>query len=675
MKSKKLVIISLIILLILGSVGVFYFFNNEDKTTSLSLIDKQWIESNKNDVVDLSIFTGVNVLSDKGEGIVFDFLDDLKNETTLTFNNVAYQISEQPKTDYAFKLVDKQSENQLLLYRDNEIILSKESKVYSNIEEIKSKKIGVLKGSKDRIDKYLPGNTIEEYDTYDVLLTKIEDGTVELAIVPKLIYLNLVLSNENISIAYNITDVTNDYVLNLGSNERLNEILTKYFKNWRNNKFEKLYNKYMYSSLISNLGIDEKEKADFKGKSYTYGYSTKLPYDTVIDNKFLGINNNILTKFSDLTEIEIIYKKYNSYEDLKKAFNNNEIDFFFNTYSDDTFEIDNQKNEYNLNEKAVVLTNKNITINSIETLSGELVLTIKNTAISKELQEKGINVKEFSNLNDIISSSSNSDIIVIDSETYNYYVSNKSLKYKNVYTYQMNSNYGFVISNKPQNEIFTKLFDAYLRLMPANELITNGYNELINVKMIPIIIKYISIALAVLISICLIIYLILTIKNSKAKKEKVFTKEDKLRYIDMLTSLKNRNYLNDNLQRWDNSEIYPQAIVIIDLNNIAYINDNYGHEEGDKIIGEAANILIKSQLANTDIMRTNGNEFLIYMVSYDEKQVVSYTKKLSKEFKELSHKFGAAIGYSMIFDGIKTIDDAINEATLDMKSNKEEANN
>ena len=194
MKSKKLVIISLIILLILGSVGVFYFFNNEDKTTSLSLIDKQWIESNKNDVVDLSIFTGVNVLSDKGEGIVFDFLDDLKNETTLTFNNVAYQISEQPKTDYAFKLVDKQSENQLLLYRDNEIILSKESKVYSNIEEIKSKKIGVLKGSKDRIDKYLPGNTIEEYDTYDVLLTKIEDGTVELAIVPKLIYLNLVLS-------------------------------------------------------------------------------------------------------------------------------------------------------------------------------------------------------------------------------------------------------------------------------------------------------------------------------------------------------------------------------------------------------------------------------------------------------------------------------------------------
>ena len=72
-------------------------------------------------------------------------------------------------------------------------------------------------------------------------------------------------------------------------------------------------------------------------------------------------------------------------------------------------------------------------------------------------------------------------------------------------------------------------------------------------------------------------------------------------------------------------------------------------------------------------MRTNGNEFLIYLVNYDEKQVISYIRKLNKELKDLSHGFGAAIGYSMINDGLKTIDDAINEATLDMKTNKEEA--
>ena len=80
-------------------------------------------------------------------------------------------------------------------------------------------------------------------------------------------------------------------------------------------------------------------------------------------------------------------------------------------------------------------------------------------------------------------------------------------------------------------------------------------------------------------------------------------------------------------------------------------------------------------MEKTEIMRTNGNEFLIYLVEYDEKQVISYIRKLTKEFKDLSHGFGAALGYSMITDGLKTIDDAINEATLDMKSNKEESSN
>ena len=126
------------------------------------------------------------------------------------------------------------------------------------------------------------------------------------------------------------------------------------------------------------------------------------------------------------------------------------------------------------------------------------------------------------------------------------------------------------------------------------------------------------------------------------------------------------------MEKWDNSGIYPQAIVIVDLNNVAYINDNYGHEEGDKVIKEAASILIQTQIENTEIIRTNGNEFLVYMVEYDEKHVVSYIRKVNKELKELSHGFGAAIGYSMIVDELKTIDDAINEATIDMKNNKEE---
>ena len=88
------------------------------------------------------------------------------------------------------------------------------------------------------------------------------------------------------------------------------------------------------------------------------------------------------------------------------------------------------------------------------------------------------------------------------------------------------------------------------------------------------------------------------------------------------------------------------------------------------VIKKAASILIVNQEANTDVVRTDGNEFLIYMVGYDEQDVVNYIRKIYKEVKELPYGFGASIGYSMILDDVKTVDDAINEATIDMRNKK-----
>ena len=159
----------------------------------------------------------------------------------------------------------------------------------------------------------------------------------------------------------------------------------------------------------------------------------------------------------------------------------------------------------------------------------------------------------------------------------------------------------------------------------------------------------------------------------KAKHLKIAKKiknEDKVKYIDLLTSLKNRNYLTENMEVWNNNKIYPQTMIVIDLNNIAFLNDTKGYEAGDQQITALANILIKTQLDNSDIMRTNGNEFLVYLVGYQQKHVVNYIHKLNKEFKKLPYEYGAAIGYSMITDDIKTIEDAINEALEDMKKQK-----
>ena len=92
----------------------------------------------------------------------------------------------------------------------------------------------------------------------------------------------------------------------------------------------------------------------------------------------------------------------------------------------------------------------------------------------------------------------------------------------------------------------------------------------------------------------------------------------------------------------------------------------------DELIKKAAAILINTQLEKSEMVRSDGNEFLIYLIGYSKTQINSYVQKLSRELEKLPYGFGAAFGYSMIDDEIKTIDDAINEATINMRKDKEQ---
>ena len=183
-----------------------------------------------------------------------------------------------------------------------------------------------------------------------------------------------------------------------------------------------------------------------------------------------------------------------------------------------------------------------------------------------------------------------------------------------------------------------------------------------------------TIKLAKYIIVLIVVIIIVTFLLIKSKKRVVLNTKiknnEKIRYVDMLTSLKNRNYLNDKIETWNQNTIYPQTVIVLDLNNVKYLNDTFGHEEGDRQIKAAANALFKTQLENSELIRTDGNEFMIYLVGYSEKQIVSYIKKLLKEFKKLPYEYGVALGYSMINDDLKLVEDAFNEATIQMRKNK-----
>ena len=677
MKKKKWLIIVVAAIIILLSGGLFLVFNNRDKDTTLTILEKRWIENNKNKIIDFGILNDVAILNNSGEGVFFDFLDSLETTTGLDFNKISYDYGSEINNEYTFNVVDKVENNDILIYTDNYVILSKNNIKYNKLTDINNLTLGVLSENIEEVNNYINNSNLlfKSFDSADELITEIdsEETDIDAIVLPKLLFLGKEFENK-IYINYNIIEMQDNYVISLGSIDKLNDIITKYYKKWYKEQYDKSYSKYFTSTYFSKYEVDEQTKAKFRSKRYVYGFINNSPFDKNFENTLLGINSSIISDFSKLSNVEVSYKEFNSFDKLLNDFNSNNIDFYFDMYSPKEYKMDIYKTVSAYDEQIVIITDisNNITINSTSSLKGKKVATLKDTKISDFLKKVGAEVINYNSVEELSRINEENTLIALDLLTYNYYSKNEFKNQKIDYQFTLDSEYSYIIRDVEENEIFQNFLDFYLSFANEKELINKGYYNAIKQNNNLYLAKNIIIGIIIFI-ISIIVYTI--IKKTKYKKKNTMKKEDKIRYIDMLTSLKNRNYLNDSIERWEESEVYPQAIIIVDLNNVAYINDNYGHQEGDNVIKEAANILITAQLENSDIIRTNGNEFLIYLIEYDEKQVVSYMRKLNKEFKELSYGFGAAIGYSMITDAIKTIDDAINEATLDMRNNKEELNN
>lgn len=678
MTKKQVIItsITLIVILILGWV-FYYFFLNQDEKSTLTIVEKKWIEKNKNNIVDIGIINNIPIFNYDGEGVFFEFIKKIEKDTGLEFNEISYDLGSTETPEYAFKIKEKADDNDISIYEDNYAIVSKNKVVYNDLEDIPAMTIGVTKNNLENINFYLYDNKNIQYKVFDnetSLFNEINsnNSSVQAIVVPKTIYLNYINKNK-LNINYNITDAKLNFVLSLGNEKKLNTIIKKYYKKWYKDEYKEQYNKYFLSNYFNFNNIYEDKVAKFRSKQYNYGFISYAPFSTSVDGKLVGISNEYMSQFASLANIEIKYKEYKSLHDLIKDFNENKVDLFFNTSSQNKFDMDVYNTISAVDENISIVTHENndIIIKSLSSLKDKEVYVIAGSQAVSHLKGYGIVTREVNNFDNILDKLNEDSIIAIDTKAFDIYRHNKLDKFKIAYSFSLKNNYSYAIRDIKDNEVFSKFFNFYISFVDGKKIENNVTYDMYvpNVKnhLLQYLLGFVIGCGVVVAGITVIVK-----KPFKKNRKSIISKENKIKYIDMLTSLKNRNYLNSAIEKWDESEIYPQTIMIIDLNNIAYINDNYGHEEGDNVIKQAANILITTQVENSEIMRTNGNEFLVYMVNYDEKQVITYIRKLTKEFKELSHGFGAAIGYSMIIDGLKTIDDAINEATLDMKSNKEE---
>ncbi len=668
--KKKL--IGLIVLLAVIGLGVGgYFILRDEETSSFTSAEQRWLDTNKNDVVNIYLPRNIAAFTYMGKGVFFDFIDYLETRTELSFKEYSYDDSQDK--EYVIELVDFLNDNQVPIFSDSYVILTKEKTDYAAPEEIEGFTLGVLASDQENASKYLENASIEyvTFETEEAMLEDFqkEDTTLNGILGLKSLYLDEILTYDY-HIGYHLLDMTKTYALTLNGDTTLNDIVKKTFETWKHDFFEESYRTQLLNTYFEFKEITEKEKIKLREKTYVYAFSESGIYDRLLSGNLKGMNYHLIKSFAEFANIDMEYEKsYKSKKDLVEAFQSDQVDFFFHDYSGEMKKVHYTGTPISSNIVILSSIRENVPISSLASLSNYKVSTVKNSKIEQYLLDNGISVSSYDSMNELLKNKKDSSIIAMNLEDYEYFHARDLSKFKISYVFPNKIHYGYAIQEK--DELFAALFDFYLEYMPVQTLVKDSYQDIYRVDNRE---GYYLIAIAVL-AFLVVVQLFYNIKRIiiffKNKKRKKLTKNEKIRYVDALTSLKNRSYLNDNIEKWDNSEVYPQIIIIVDLNNIAYINDNFGHEEGDKVITEAANILIQTQMPRSEIIRTDGNEFLIYLVQYEEKQATAYIRKLNKEFKELSHGFGAAIGYSIINDAIKTIDDAVNEATLDMRTNKE----
>ncbi len=170
--------------------------------------------------------------------------------------------------------------------------------------------------------------------------------------------------------------------------------------------------------------------------------------------------------------------------------------------------------------------------------------------------------------------------------------------------------------------------------------------------------------------------------------DEIKMERDKLQeiaYVDHLTGLYNRRFffehvkiILENAKRYGNSF----ALVIFDIDNFKHINDNYGHDVGDMVLKEFANILKKSVRSSDIVSRFGGEEFILILQNSDATSGFNVAERIRKQFEQKQFKVNdkyisttVSGGISTFREEIEDIDQLIKEADIALYKAKKEGKN
>jgi diguanylate cyclase (GGDEF)-like protein len=138
---------------------------------------------------------------------------------------------------------------------------------------------------------------------------------------------------------------------------------------------------------------------------------------------------------------------------------------------------------------------------------------------------------------------------------------------------------------------------------------------------------------------------------------------------DVLTALPNRRYamkrLHEELKESADSGA-PMSAIMIDIDHFKQVNDQHGHDVGDVVLSETAEVLRRSTRRGEVVCRLGGEEFLVICIATSTDDCAKTAERLRHAIEKRILHVGtfrssvtASFGVSSLCDSVLTVDDLL----------------
>lgn len=127
-------------------------------------------------------------------------------------------------------------------------------------------------------------------------------------------------------------------------------------------------------------------------------------------------------------------------------------------------------------------------------------------------------------------------------------------------------------------------------------------------------------------------------------------------YYDSLTGLYSRTFFDEEMRRLKDGRHCPLGIILCDVDGLKLINDAMGHDEGDRLLLAAAEILRTSFRESDIVSRIGGDEFVVLLPQTSEEAIEAGCSRIYEEIArynsdEQRFVLSISVGYAVANTG------------------------